>query len=134
MSVNNGGKFDHDVLNLAGEQDGSGGFYERLHDHHHQQDFFSEHSIGSRSPQTVTTAPATTDTSSAPTPTRTVLKCFEVDQPVLSPDGPAEADGSSFAGSYEGESCTVHLMRRDFAWSYEDPFIGELARLSAHLP
>jgi len=69
---------------------------------------------------------AATTTTSAPAPTRTVLKCFEVDQPVLLPDGPEESDGSSKAAPvYTAESCTVLLMRRDFAWSYEDPFIGE---------
>lgn len=68
---------------------------------------------------------ATTTTTTAPTPTRTVLKCFEVDQPVLLPDGPEESDGSSKAAPvYAAESCTVLLMRRDFAWSYEDPFVG----------
>ncbi|KAK0741224.1 peptide N-acetyl-beta-D-glucosaminyl asparaginase amidase A-domain-containing protein [Schizothecium vesticola] len=78
----------------------------------------------SRSPQT-DAVPA--PTSSAPTPQRTVLQCFEVDQPVLLPDGPAESDGSSHEGkTWDDENaCTVLLMRRDFAWSYEDPFIGD---------
>ncbi|KAK0638839.1 peptide N-acetyl-beta-D-glucosaminyl asparaginase amidase A-domain-containing protein [Cercophora newfieldiana] len=76
---------------------------------------------------------ATTATSSAPTPSRTVLKCFEVDQPVLLPGGAAESDGSGALagaqaqygeGTKEEKGCTVLLMRRDFAWSYEDPFIG----------
>jgi len=75
---------------------------------------------------------AATTTSSAPTPSRTVLKCFEVDQPVLLPGGAAESDGSGDIGGPAvppgkgpaGE-CTVLLMRRDFAWSYEDPFVGE---------
>ncbi len=91
----------------------------------------SSHSIQSRSPETETgTGTATTTTTiSAPTPSRTVLKCFEVDQPVLLPDGAAESDGSGNDGKYEAESCTVLLMRRDFAWSYEDPFIGKLLYL-----
>ena len=64
-------------------------------------------------------------TSSAPAPQRTVLKCFEVDQPVLLPGGPAESDGSSgpVTPGTDG-SCTMLLMRRDFAWSYEDPFVA----------
>ncbi|KAK5661409.1 hypothetical protein OQA88_11308 [Cercophora sp. LCS_1] len=79
--------------------------------------------VQSRSPVTDLEV-ATTTTSTAPAPTRTVLKCFEVDQPVLSPDGAAESDGVGFRGDYEAEECTVLLMRRDFAWSYEDPFVG----------
>jgi hypothetical protein len=78
--------------------------------------------------------PFATSTSSAPAPSRTVLKCFEVDQPVLLPGGAAESDGSGLlGGSGEGYEegkeggCTLLLMRRDFAWSYEDPFIGEVA-------
>ncbi|KAK4452449.1 peptide N-acetyl-beta-D-glucosaminyl asparaginase amidase A-domain-containing protein [Podospora aff. communis PSN243] len=75
--------------------------------------------------------PFATSTSSAPAPSRTVLKCFEVDQPVLLPGGAAESDGSGMlggsGGGYEESKeggCTLLLMRRDFAWSYEDPFIG----------
>lgn len=76
--------------------------------------------VHSRSPQTAA-VPAPT-----PTPQRTVLQCFEVDQPVLLPDGAAESDGSSHEGKTwnDEDACTVLLMRRDFAWSYEDPFIG----------
>lgn len=79
--------------------------------------------VHSRSPQT---AAVPAPTSSAPAPQRTVLQCFEVDQPVLLPDGAAESDGSSHEGKTwnDEDACTVLLMRRDFAWSYEDPFIG----------
>ncbi|KAK1836333.1 peptide N-acetyl-beta-D-glucosaminyl asparaginase amidase A-domain-containing protein [Podospora conica] len=79
--------------------------------------------VNSRSPQTATAAPTS---SAPPPPQRTVLQCFEVDQPVLLPDGAAESDGSSHEGATwnEEDACTVVLMRRDFAWSYEDPFIG----------
>lgn len=79
--------------------------------------------VHSRSPQT---AAVPAPTSSAPPPQRTVLQCFEVDQPVLLPDGAAESDGSSHEGKTwnDEDACTVLLMRRDFAWSYEDPFIG----------
>jgi hypothetical protein len=68
-----------------------------------------------------------TGTTSAAAPTRTVLKVFEVDQPVLMPGGPAESDGSTRAGEdYSPELCTVLLMRHDFAWSYNAPFVGKL--------
>lgn len=79
--------------------------------------------VHSRSPQT---AAVPAPTSSAPAPQRTVLQCFEVDQPVLLPDGAAESDGSSHEGKTwnDEDACTVLLMRQDFAWSYEDPFIG----------
>ncbi|KAK0719572.1 peptide N-acetyl-beta-D-glucosaminyl asparaginase amidase A-domain-containing protein [Lasiosphaeris hirsuta] len=83
----------------------------------------SSHSIQSRSPATIEPVDVTT---SAPTPARTVLQCFEVDQPVLLPDGAAESDGSSRTlDGYAEKPCTVLLMRRDFAWSYNDPFIGK---------
>lgn len=72
-----------------------------------------------------------TTTSSAVEPTRTVLKTFEVDQPVLMPDGPAESDGSTRDGKdYSPELCTVLLMRHDFAWSYGAPFVGKLNDVS----
>ncbi|SPQ22228.1 05a0dc70-bc1d-444f-bbc2-980506bcb545 [Thermothielavioides terrestris] len=67
-----------------------------------------------------------TGTTSAAAPTRTVLKVFEVDQPVLMPGGPAESDGSTRAGKdYSPELCTVLLMRHNFAWSYNAPFVGD---------
>ncbi|KAK4164837.1 peptide N-acetyl-beta-D-glucosaminyl asparaginase amidase A-domain-containing protein [Cladorrhinum sp. PSN259] len=69
------------------------------------------------------------DDSPIPTPTvRTeVLRNFEVAAPVLMPDGsPADSDGTTAHHSTENE-CTVLLMRRDFAWSYNDPFIGNYA-------
>ncbi|KAL2141781.1 hypothetical protein VTI28DRAFT_1918 [Corynascus sepedonium] len=65
-------------------------------------------------------------TTSAAAPNPTVLKTFEVAQPVLMPDGPAESDGSTRdVSDYSPELCTVLLMRHDFAWSYDAPFIGE---------
>lgn len=76
----------------------------------------------------------TTATSSAAAPTRTVLKTFEVAQPVPMPDGPAESDGSTrHAKDYSPELCTVLLMRHDFAWSYGQPYIGKLARVSLNI-
>ena len=67
-----------------------------------------------------------------PPPTRTVLRNFEVAQPVLMPHGPADSDGTpepepgAWPPTGEGVCATVLLMRRDFAWSYNDPFVGEL--------
>jgi hypothetical protein len=67
-----------------------------------------------------------TPTTSAAAPNRTVLKTFEVAQPVLMPDGPAESDGSTRDGKdYSPPLCTVLLMRHDFAWSYNAPFVGK---------
>lgn len=81
--------------------------------------------ILSRSPTLNVEGVATSSTSAAE-PTRTVLKTFEVAQPVLMPDGPAESDGSTKNGDDYGPGvCEVLLMRHDFAWSYGAPFIGE---------
>ncbi|KAK4153210.1 peptide N-acetyl-beta-D-glucosaminyl asparaginase amidase A-domain-containing protein [Chaetomidium leptoderma] len=81
--------------------------------------------INSRS-QALKALEATTATGSAAAPARTVLKTFEVAQPVLMPGGPAESDGSTRHGTdYSSELCTVQLMRHDFAWSYDAPFVGD---------
>lgn len=85
--------------------------------------------IISRSP-TETGPDMATSTTSAAAPDRTVLKTFEVAQPVLMPDGPAESDGSTRHGKdYSPELCTVLLMRHDFAWSYDAPFVGKLGQV-----
>ncbi|KAK1783432.1 peptide N-acetyl-beta-D-glucosaminyl asparaginase amidase A-domain-containing protein [Copromyces sp. CBS 386.78] len=57
---------------------------------------------------------------------KTVLRNFEVAPPVLMPYGPADSDGTTPipAGSTQ-KACTVLLMRRDFAFSYGDPYIGD---------
>ncbi|KAK3309135.1 peptide N-acetyl-beta-D-glucosaminyl asparaginase amidase A-domain-containing protein [Chaetomium strumarium] len=83
--------------------------------------------INSRSPALdLRNADAATSTTSTAAAERTVLKTFEVDQPVLMPDGPAESDGSTRSGKdYSPELCTVLLMRHDFAWSYGVPFVGD---------
>ncbi|KAL2264713.1 hypothetical protein VTJ83DRAFT_7223 [Remersonia thermophila] len=74
---------------------------------------------------TTTTTTITTLTTSAANPSATVLKTFEVSQPVRMPDGPAESDGSTRHGwEYQPPLCTKLLMRHDFAWSYEAPFVG----------
>ncbi|KAM7217778.1 putative peptide-n4-asparagine amidase [Rhypophila decipiens] len=67
-----------------------------------------------------------TATSSAPLPTRTVLQNYEVAQPVLMPYGTSDSDGSTDDdGSLSRDDCKVLLMRRDFAWSYGDPFVAK---------
>jgi hypothetical protein len=84
--------------------------------------------IISRSP-TETGQETFTATTSAAAPDQTVLKTFEVAQPVLMPDGPAESDSSTRHGKdYAPELCTVLLMRHDFAWSYDAPFVGKLGQ------
>ena len=89
--------------------------------HTHQGGHDKALAVNSRSPT------GTTATTLAAEPSRTVLKTFEVAQPVLMPDGPAESDGSTRDGEdYEPGLCTVLLMRHDFAWSYNAPFVGEL--------
>ena len=89
--------------------------------HTHQGGHDKAQAVNSRSPT------ATSATTSAAEPSRTVLKTFEVAQPVLMPDGPAESDGSTRDGEdYEPGLCTVLLMRHDFAWSYGAPFVGKL--------
>ncbi|KAK4241642.1 peptide N-acetyl-beta-D-glucosaminyl asparaginase amidase A-domain-containing protein [Achaetomium macrosporum] len=83
--------------------------------------------INNRSPALdIQNADAATSSTSAAAPARTVLKTFEVGQPVLMPDGPAESDGSTRPGKdYSPGLCTVLLMRHDFAWSYGAPFVGD---------
>lgn len=69
----------------------------------------------------------TSVTTSSAAAERTVLRNFEVAPPVLMPYGPADSDGTTPipAGSTQ-KTCTVLLMRRDFAFSYGDPYIGKL--------
>ncbi|KAK4122500.1 hypothetical protein N657DRAFT_635238 [Parathielavia appendiculata] len=91
-------------------------------DHSHFR--LKSQAVNSRSP-TAKADETTSVTSSAAASTPTVLKTFEVAQPVLMPDGPAESDGSPRHGKdYSPEQCTVQLMRHDFAWSYDAPFVG----------
>lgn len=80
----------------------------------------------------------TTTSSAAPAAAPTVLECFQVAQPVLTPRGatyspPADGHGSN-AATGDGrpppdESCTVVLMEHTFAWSYDKPFIGKLGHM-----
>ncbi|GAB1313873.1 hypothetical protein MFIFM68171_04083 [Madurella fahalii] len=89
------------------------------------QDHREPHSQGIKSRSPTVKSRETTATTSTVAPTRTVLKTFEVAPPVLMPDGPADSDGSTRHGKdYSPELCTVLLMRHDFAWSYNAPFVG----------
>ncbi|KAH8910995.1 hypothetical protein BR93DRAFT_873525 [Coniochaeta sp. PMI_546] len=71
-------------------------------------------------------------TSSAAAASPTVLECFQVAPPVLTPRGASyqatESDGSEVfldaGNSASKEVCTVLLMEHSFAWSYGMPFIG----------
>ncbi|KAH6844990.1 peptide N-acetyl-beta-D-glucosaminyl asparaginase amidase A-domain-containing protein [Chaetomium sp. MPI-CAGE-AT-0009] len=93
--------------------------------YYHARPELASQVINSRSPAK---AQQTTATTSAAPPNRTVLKTFEIAQPVLMPGGPAESDGSTRHGEdYSPELCTVLLMRHDFAWSYNAPFVGDYA-------
>ncbi|KAI0181267.1 peptide N-acetyl-beta-D-glucosaminyl asparaginase amidase A-domain-containing protein [Hypoxylon sp. FL1284] len=59
--------------------------------------------------------------------TSTPLECFQVTEPVLTPQGPALSDGVTALradpASAEAE-CTVVLMEHSFANSYGAPFVG----------
>ncbi|KAM7195441.1 putative peptide-n4-asparagine amidase [Naviculisporaceae sp. PSN 640] len=80
--------------------------------------------IQSREPEPAPQEPTTTLTSSLPD--RTVMQNYEVAQPVLMPYGTSDSDGSTDDdGNLSKGDCKVLLMRRDFAWSYGDPFIGQ---------
>lgn len=69
--------------------------------------------------------------SAAPSATG-VLECFQVYQPVLTPEGitddtvlsDGEQETTTIAPSAAEESCGVRLMQHDFAFSYGMPFIG----------
>lgn len=64
---------------------------------------------------------------------KTVLECFQVHQPVLTPQGATTDDstggavalGSGSNSSSTGSSCTVLLMDYVFAYSYGTPFIAD---------
>lgn len=86
----------------------------------------------------LTTKRQETGVASARAPEKTVLECFQVAQPVLTPDGatyfpPASGEGSSAGSEKESpsakESCTVLLMEHTFGWSYDKPFIGKFCLL-----
>jgi hypothetical protein len=84
---------------------------------------------------------APTTTTSAPTPTRAPLECFQVAEPVLTPSGvtrrditadllspsnqqPIEVDGDAADPGNGKASCAVVLMEHTFANSYGAPFVG----------
>ena len=98
--------------------------YDREILHRDRPNRWASHSINGRQTTTADDPPIPT-----PTARREVLVNFEVAQPVLMPNGlPADSDGTAPYQKTEDE-CTVLLMRRDFAWSYEDPFIGACVAL-----
>lgn len=58
----------------------------------------------------------------------TVVECFQVTQPVLTPKGPTTSDGHVGPGTAAPatkSSCTVVLMDHIFGASYGKPFVGE---------
>ncbi|KAI1418042.1 peptide N-acetyl-beta-D-glucosaminyl asparaginase amidase A-domain-containing protein [Hypoxylon sp. FL1857] len=64
-------------------------------------------------------------TSSAPDATSTPLECFQVAEPVLTPQGPAFNDGvNAPAADPAPVGSTVVLMEHPFANSYGAPFVG----------
>jgi hypothetical protein len=69
-------------------------------------------------------------TKTSATAAATVLECFQVHQPVLTPSGPtldaaaASDDGEGSSGASAANSCSVVLMDHVFAYSYGAPFIG----------
>ncbi|KAI1749766.1 peptide N-acetyl-beta-D-glucosaminyl asparaginase amidase A-domain-containing protein [Xylaria castorea] len=82
----------------------------------------------------------TPSTTSAPTPTRPPLECFQVAEPVLTPSGLTRRDASQvpiFApadqklmeavvdGGGQSSPCAVVLMEHTFANSYGAPFVGK---------
>ncbi|KAI0868777.1 peptide N-acetyl-beta-D-glucosaminyl asparaginase amidase A-domain-containing protein [Hypoxylon argillaceum] len=84
-------------------------------------------------------ANATPATTAVPTPTRPVLECFQVAEPVLTPSGVTRRDTSQLPalGSADqvpiqvaassgsaSSSCSVVLMVHTFANSYGAPFVG----------
>ncbi|OAA68173.1 asparagine amidase a [Niveomyces insectorum RCEF 264] len=74
-------------------------------------------------------APAAVNTSK---PAPTVLECFQVAQPVLTPQGPTTTTNNSHGRTAEASTpdtapCTVILMDHIFANSYGAPFVGEYA-------
>lgn len=73
-------------------------------------------------------------TASAAAATGTVLVDYQVHQPVLTPEGATLDSGVSngVAGEVE-DSCQVVLMDYVFAYSYGEPFIGELVPDSSSL-
>ncbi|KAB5577673.1 peptide N-acetyl-beta-D-glucosaminyl asparaginase amidase A-domain-containing protein [Coniochaeta sp. 2T2.1] len=82
---------------------------------------------GGRTPPPVARRQSSYTTSSAAA-SPTVLECFQVAPPVLTPKGATESDGLEVfmdaGNSASGEVCTQLLMEHSFANSYGQPFIG----------
>lgn len=80
--------------------------------------------LQSRAPDVTPEATTATSTAAA-SPTRTVLQNYQLAEPVLMPYGTSDSDGSTDDdGSLSQGACKVQLMRRDFAFSYNDPFVA----------
>jgi hypothetical protein len=80
----------------------------------------------------------TSTSSAAASPT--VLECFQVAPPVLTPHGPSQqttgSDGPQPVldqGNPTSASCSVLLMEHSFGFSYGKPFVGEFARSHCNL-
>jgi hypothetical protein len=117
---------DHHEVPLLGDEDQPSwhhGVVDSSHagDQVHYQALDIVPSIISREASTTTTSP---------TGLPTVMECFQVAQPVLTPKGASHQlttnDGSTNAAD-SGSACTVLLMDHVFAFSYGLPFVGELA-------
>lgn len=66
-------------------------------------------------------------TSAAASATATVLVDYQVHQPVLTPEGATLDSGASNGEAGEvQDSCQVVLMDYVFAYSYGEPYVGEL--------
>ncbi|KAI1806018.1 peptide-N4-(N-acetyl-beta-glucosaminyl)asparagine amidase A [Daldinia bambusicola] len=61
---------------------------------------------------------------SAEAQTKTPLECFEVAQPVLTPDGPSGNGSRRSDNVSQDTACSVLLMEHVFAFSYGAPFVG----------
>ncbi|KAI0853118.1 peptide-N4-(N-acetyl-beta-glucosaminyl)asparagine amidase A [Daldinia vernicosa] len=55
---------------------------------------------------------------------QTPLECFQVAQPVLTPNGPSGSRPKSAEGPSPEKACSVLLMEHVFAFSYGTPFVG----------
>lgn len=65
-------------------------------------------------------------TISAPIDAESPLECFQVAQPVLTPNGPStqKTDAQATAEGTQSEPCSVLLMEHVFGFSYGMPFVG----------
>ncbi|OTB16455.1 hypothetical protein K445DRAFT_291365 [Daldinia sp. EC12] len=69
--------------------------------------------------------PQVSRTISASLQTKTPLECFQVAQPVLTPNGPSRNGPTPADDVSPDNSCSVLLMEHVFAFSYGAPFVGD---------